>query len=271
VLQALPIIAMTANAMAGDRERALAIGMNDYIAKPLDVGSMFSTIARWVGQGTPARQVRAQEAVAAPMPPAVPAPPPLPLLPGIDTRAGLTTTMHNETLYRSLLFRFYAGQVRFVETFRAAQAQADATAPERVAHTLKSVAGSVGARGVQAAAAELERACRAGEPAARMDALVDKVAAELAPVLAGLAPWVASAGPVGEAAPRQELDLARVDAFRSQLIALLASGDSGAIDRMADAPSLLATAYPEQHQAIAAAMENFDFEAALGLMRAGAA
>ncbi|MDP2768437.1 MAG: response regulator, partial [Giesbergeria sp.] len=45
----LPVIAMTANAMAGDRERALATGMDDYIAKPLDVGSMFRTIARWVG------------------------------------------------------------------------------------------------------------------------------------------------------------------------------------------------------------------------------
>jgi signal transduction histidine kinase/ActR/RegA family two-component response regulator len=44
----LPIIAMTANAMAGDRVRALAAGMNDHIAKPIDVDSMFATLARWV-------------------------------------------------------------------------------------------------------------------------------------------------------------------------------------------------------------------------------
>jgi PAS domain S-box-containing protein len=49
--QQLPIIAMTANAMTGDREQALAAGMNDHIAKPLDIGSMFQTIARWVKPG----------------------------------------------------------------------------------------------------------------------------------------------------------------------------------------------------------------------------
>jgi CheY-like chemotaxis protein len=46
--QRLPIIAMTANAMAGDRELALAAGMNDHIAKPIEVRAMFETIARWV-------------------------------------------------------------------------------------------------------------------------------------------------------------------------------------------------------------------------------
>jgi signal transduction histidine kinase/DNA-binding response OmpR family regulator len=46
--QALPVIAMTANAMAGDREHALAAGMNDHIAKPIDVEAMFETVARWV-------------------------------------------------------------------------------------------------------------------------------------------------------------------------------------------------------------------------------
>ena len=44
----LPVIAMTANAMSGDREQALACGMNDHIAKPLDVASMFATLAKWI-------------------------------------------------------------------------------------------------------------------------------------------------------------------------------------------------------------------------------
>jgi CheY-like chemotaxis protein len=49
--QQLPVIAMTANAMTGDRELAIAAGMNDHVAKPLDVEAMFETIARWVGRG----------------------------------------------------------------------------------------------------------------------------------------------------------------------------------------------------------------------------
>jgi CheY-like chemotaxis protein len=51
--QSLPVIAMTANAMRGDRERALAAGMNDHIAKPINVNQMFATLARWVTPGSP--------------------------------------------------------------------------------------------------------------------------------------------------------------------------------------------------------------------------
>jgi CheY-like chemotaxis protein len=44
----LPVIAMTANAMVGDRQKALDAGMDDHIAKPINVDQMFSTLARWV-------------------------------------------------------------------------------------------------------------------------------------------------------------------------------------------------------------------------------
>ena len=47
----LPVIAMTANAMVGDREKVLAAGMNDHIAKPINVTEMFATLARWVRPG----------------------------------------------------------------------------------------------------------------------------------------------------------------------------------------------------------------------------
>jgi CheY-like chemotaxis protein len=48
-LKDLPVIAMTANTMVGDREKVLAAGMNDHIAKPIKVDDMFATLARWVG------------------------------------------------------------------------------------------------------------------------------------------------------------------------------------------------------------------------------
>lgn len=47
-LARLPVIAMTANAMATDRDKALAAGMNDYITKPLDIEATFATLLRWV-------------------------------------------------------------------------------------------------------------------------------------------------------------------------------------------------------------------------------
>jgi len=264
-LRHLPVIAMTANAMAGDRQRALATGMNDYIAKPLDVGNMFRTIARWVGArcavpGATAPAVPVQ----APLPP--PAASGLPQLPGIDTRAGLATTMHNEVLYRSLLGKFHAGQGAFVSSFRAAQGSGDASAPERLAHTLKSVAGSIGARGVQAAAAALEGACRQGDAAPRMDALLDTLAAELAPVLQGLdalvVPAVVPAAPAAAPADPQQLR-----AFVEGLQELLVAGDSSSLDWVAAQAGLLQAACPQAHQAIAVAIEGFDFEAALALLQ----
>jgi CheY-like chemotaxis protein len=51
--QALPVIAMTANAMVGDRDAALAAGMNDHITKPINVNEMFATLARWVAPESP--------------------------------------------------------------------------------------------------------------------------------------------------------------------------------------------------------------------------
>jgi len=51
--QSLPVIAMTANAMVGDRDTALAAGMNDHIAKPINVNEMFATLARWVARESP--------------------------------------------------------------------------------------------------------------------------------------------------------------------------------------------------------------------------
>jgi two-component system, sensor histidine kinase and response regulator len=46
----LPIVAMTANAMAADRERCLEAGMNDHIPKPIDPDQLFGALSRWVGQ-----------------------------------------------------------------------------------------------------------------------------------------------------------------------------------------------------------------------------
>ena len=265
-LGVLPIIAMSANAMEGDRERALAMGMNDYIVKPLDVGLMFSTIAHWVGvghgpSGTPA--ARAHEEAQAPGHG-------LPEMPGIDLHAGLATVMNDVGLYRSLLRRFGAGQRDFAAAFRGSDCLADPAAQERLAHTLKSVAGSIGARGVQAAAAVLERACREQAPRAQIDQALQQVMAALAPVLDAIAAWLAEdrleTAPPSPLAAVDNVPQEAVAVFSARLQALLADSDSGCLDLLAAHPHLLKRAYPAHHGAIVAAMEGFDFELALALV-----
>jgi CheY-like chemotaxis protein len=62
----LPIIAMTANAMTGAKEQVLEAGMWDYIVKPLDVGAMFTTLAKWIRPATPAENPPGRSAPGAP-------------------------------------------------------------------------------------------------------------------------------------------------------------------------------------------------------------
>ncbi|HSW16472.1 MAG TPA: response regulator, partial [Ramlibacter sp.] len=194
---ALPVIAMTANAMAGDKEKVLEAGMNDHIPKPLRPEEMFVTIARWV---KPSRQGAIPAAVDADAsglmrdaPPAGPASgvhehaAPALEITAVDTRAGLAATMGNRDLYLRMLRRFLEGQRDFVRRFGQAQADAhDPAAARRAAHTLRGVAGNIGARAVQAGAGALEDACAEHAPAQRIQALLAELAATLQPVIAGI-------------------------------------------------------------------------------------
>ncbi len=176
----LPVIAMTANAMVGDRDRVLAVGMNDHISKPINVDDMFETMARWINP----RQ-RVSEQHADPVQPTTSSET-LPELPGIDKQAGLRTTQNNVQLYRKLLLKFRSSQHNFSEAFMEALEAEDDKAAERLAHTLKGIAGNLGAKKLQNRAAELEKACANSESHNKLETLLVQVNDELLRVLAGL-------------------------------------------------------------------------------------
>jgi len=182
----LPVIAMTANAMVGDRDKALAAGMNDHIAKPIKIEEVFATLARWV---CPASSAAADSSGGA-----GDARPAAGLvdLPGIDIRAGLAGMMGDEALYRRLLRMFRDREANFLARFQAVRAAGDAGAALRFAHDLKSAAGTLGIPAVQQAAQALEHACASGAEDAQIDTLARRVASELEPVIAGLQPLQAA-------------------------------------------------------------------------------
>jgi signal transduction histidine kinase/DNA-binding response OmpR family regulator len=180
--QTLPIIAMTANAMLGDRERTLAAGMNDHIAKPIDVPDMFATMARWIRPAEAVRQAAAAPAAAVAAPATAAAE-----FPGIHLETGLASTQGNRKLLLRLLAMFLREQGGFEADFRAALAEGDGAQATRLAHTLGSTAGTLGALGVQRAARGLEEACVAADGAAAIEPRLRAVLDELAPVLKGLA------------------------------------------------------------------------------------
>ena len=189
-LRDLPIIAMTADAMVGDREKALAAGMNDHIAKPIKFDVMFATLARWVHAAGSAhagssidggvnRETRGAAADAAMNGDANGAP--LAGLAGVDPDAGLAGLMGDVALDRRLLRMFRDGQSDFAARFRAARAAGDMVAATRTAHDLKSMAAVLGLHELQHQASMLEQACKDGTTG--IDALEQAVTRLLAPVI----------------------------------------------------------------------------------------
>jgi two-component system sensor histidine kinase/response regulator len=270
---------MTANAMAGDREKVLEAGMWDHIAKPLNVGEMFATIARWIKPGgkittktiaADAMDTRpvAINAIKVPVEAGMAG---LPALPGIDVKAGMATTMNNEKLYTRLLVKFRDSQGDFATLFAAARVDADPTAAARAAHTLKGTAGNIGAKGVQAAAAELEHAYLVDANSDQIDALLATALAELQPVIAGLqavgAPATGTASPAAADANPQQT--ARVLAALDRLTALLKDSDADAADVLGELTEQLdGSALAIKLKPVATAIENFDFDAALEILKA---
>jgi CheY-like chemotaxis protein len=256
---ALPIIAMTADAMAGDRERALACGMNDHLSKPLDVDGMFATLASWIKPrvGRPGKAPMVTGPAASEALPA--------RLEGIDQVAGLATCSGKSALYLQLLRKFHSTQMSFVEQFQVALADADPTAATRVAHTLRGTAGNIGAKAVAQAAAQLEQACQAGESSTRVQAHLAEVGQRLIPVLNALSRLGEADPASGALAPQPVVELS---GRLSRLRHLLAESDTAAIAALDDVRSLsLDEALAKRLSLVAQQLERFDFDRALALLQ----
>jgi DNA-binding response OmpR family regulator len=155
----LPVVAMTANAMVGDREKALAAGMNDHVAKPINVDELFATLARWIRRPALAPDRSA--------------------LPPLDVHAALTRLGGDRRLHRRVMQMFLEQEAAFRDQFAAARAVADTAAMVRLAHDLKSVSGTLHAAGLSEAAAALESACRRGASEQEIDLRFQAVTARL--------------------------------------------------------------------------------------------
>jgi CheY-like chemotaxis protein len=158
----LPIIAMTANAMDADREISRQAGMNDHVSKPIDPDAMFGTIMRWIKprhaepSEPPAQKVEGASSQNLAC---------LPEIDGVDMKDGLKRVGGNSRLYRELLMKFAAKHSDAGLQISDALHISDRNAAERIAHTVKGVAGNIGIKPVQLASEKLEKAIRESDPA----------------------------------------------------------------------------------------------------------
>jgi CheY-like chemotaxis protein/HPt (histidine-containing phosphotransfer) domain-containing protein len=156
----IPIIAMTAHAMAGDKDKSLQAGMNGHVAKPIDPDQLFATLQKWIQPSekraatqTPVGSVEpsgaAKEAsIEAELPES---------LPGFDLTAGLARSMGNKRLYRKLLLDFDANYGRVASEIRETLEVGDFEQAHSLVHNLKGLAGNLDATNLQAAAVAMEK------------------------------------------------------------------------------------------------------------------
>ncbi|MBF0422046.1 MAG: response regulator [Magnetococcales bacterium] len=166
----IPIIAMTANAMTGEREKCLAAGMNDYVSKPIDLQQLFTALVRWLDMADH-KHIHMEIA----SPPPTMAPVVLewdrPQIPDVDHRFGLNRVGGNLKLYTKLLVKFSESYRHCGQEVEKALARGEIEEAKRVVHTVKGLAGNIGCRSLQKASLALEQAMESGQQNALMERL----------------------------------------------------------------------------------------------------
>ena len=262
--QDLAIVAMTANAQQGDRDRCLAAGMNDHVAKPIEPEDLWKALLKWIKP----RQSPANPVMAMPQAmPQMPAELDLPAdIAGLDMTAGLRRALGKRPLYLSLLRKFEAGQKATAATILAMLNVDDWQTAERLAHTLKAVCGNIGACSLQQQAESLETAIREHRPRAEVDLLLDQIRVPLDSLITELQQRL----PQPQGWSRIAIDGQQLRSTVEKLEALLADNDSEAVDMLDANTDLLYAAFPDDFRKIEDGIRSFDFEAALAALRAAA-
>ena len=243
----LPVVAMTAHALIEERERCIASGMNDHLAKPISPHQLFEMVARWTVY-RPVTSVAKHASSHLH----------LPAIDGLDVDSGLARTLGDRALYLDLLTRFADEQRGVMPRLRLA-IPSDRALARRLAHTLKSVAGLIGASVVQDLAGEIEAITDRAE-ATCPSTLLDRLEAEIGHLVASIDDFNTASAEVAAS----DLDL-------TMLLELLRSHDGEALDYFNQhRDKLLAIVPPHVLQQIDRKIRQYDYDSALNLINAHA-
>jgi two-component system sensor histidine kinase/response regulator len=269
-----PILALTANAFEEDKKNCLAAGMNEHLAKPVDLRGFTEAVLRWIppknsaagqcsdeesGSGIPAETSTEAAAVLESLSP----------IPGIDERAGLRSTGGDRALFLRLVQRFGESHCKDASLIAQAFEMGDLAELKLRTHTLKGVAATVGALHIRDLAIRIEQ--NASHDAGTEEARKDIV--ELQTSMSSLCEAIArmSSGPTGHETSQSPalsgVDCPDPEACIHELACLLAESNALALRRFQILRECLIPILGDSLPAIERHIRNFDFDEALRLLQ----
>ena len=304
----LPVIAFSAGVLADQRQEALAAGVNDFLAKPVDLEEMVAMLERWTRYPTGATAGKPPEpssisavstAVSGPdaqcpatQGPAVKVPAAqgpaakdlavqpaakemlaaFPDIPGLNTRRAAVLLGHNRDFFLALLRDFARDFSAVAHQVRQDLASGDATAAARRLHALRGLAGNIGAIDLARAAGELESALRAQIDGPEVEAPLETFTGQMAAIIEAITPWLAPSeeNPPGSGIAGVVDPLPDLDPVKlATLRETLVRCDLAALDLFSDLqPALSNVLGPEEVRQLAAAVHALRFEEAAALLPA---
>ena len=254
-LQTLPIIAMTAHALVEEQQRCLDAGMNDHVSKPIDPDALFTTLTRWAkprasAAEIPAKQVKDADVII------------VPEIAGINSADGIKRVAGNKKLYVDLLHQFAEKQGNTGIQIGDALQSGDRKLAERIAHTVKGVAGNIGITEIQTAAAGLEKAIREEDPA--VPAVLQQFASLLGPQVRAIREALHDVLPVDtNGAGESPFVAEEASAALTRLKALLEANDGDAGEAFLDLRKAVKGHIDNSLlEALGAAVSDFEFDKA---------
>ena len=259
----LPILAMTANAMGGDRERALSAGMNDHIPKPIDVNNLYETVGRWLkrdrtlslpSESSPALQQTVPEKIMEDARTAA----------IVDTDVGLKNSAGNKGLYLRLIQKYVDREQDALGRLHASLAEGDRETAIRTVHTLKSSSLTLGAKPLGDICARLEAFWKEdGDLNPQLDDMT-ALTATLPPVMDFFRAYLSNKdAPAVAAAPAPRAPSPDLLPQLDQLGQLIAHSDTEASQLARTiATALNGTTVGKQANQLVSRIEMYDFDAA---------
>ncbi|MBF0233233.1 MAG: response regulator [Desulfamplus sp.] len=277
----LPILAMTAHAMAGDSEKSLEAGMNGHLTKPIDPDLLFEALAQWIPKrnrsGLVPEKSKAEAEKEADEKKKEIADSSFDLpesIAGIDLTAGLKQVRGNRTLLLKLLREFQEDYKEISIQIKEMLNQKDFTTAMRMVHTIKGVSASIGAGPLSAAAARMEN-CLKEQSYDRLDSLYSDFAEEMEPLMLGLSSIARKSEALkqeNDNAPEEngidQVDKAVMQPLLSELAKLLDAGHSTkSLAAMKNIRQNGGSAMGSSLDAIETLVDDFEYEEALELLQ----